>query len=207
MRRILSALLIIIAHFSFSGTLLAQDRFDASIFGGLNMCQIDGDDAGSYSHPGLRFGVGTSFTLGNDTQSPWRMVVELAFTNKGSHIEDFDRTLSASYIELPLMISYTALDSRLRVAVGVAPAVRVDASVTTYGIEDPNEADYFTAVDWLPLTVTLRYRFADHLGLEGRYQNSLASVTENTGSGTYRLFRSNKGCFHNLVSIGLTYQF
>ena len=206
MKKTLLLLLIFTFHFS-PFTSWSQGRFDASVFGGLNMCQIDGDDAGSYGHPGLRFGVGTSFPLSDDLQSPWRMVVELAFTNKGSYIEDYDRTLSASYIELPLMISYTGMDNRLRLAAGVAPAVRVGASVTTYGIEDPVTADNFTDFDWLPLTVTIRYRFSKHLGLEGRYQNSMVSVTKNFAAGTYRLFRSNKGCFHNLVSIGLSYQF
>ena len=44
----------------------AQQRFDASIFGGANFSQIDGDGAGSYSQLGLRGGVGTSFYFGWD---------------------------------------------------------------------------------------------------------------------------------------------
>ena len=54
---------------------------------------------------------------------------------------------------------------------------------------------------------SLRYRFTDHLGIEARYQYSALSITKNTGSGTYFLFRSNKGCFHNLVSFALSYTF
>ena len=41
-------------------SLQAQSRFDATVFAGANFCQIDGDQAGSYSHVGLRAGVGTS---------------------------------------------------------------------------------------------------------------------------------------------------
>ena len=52
--------------FPFSNPLRAQERFDVSVMGGLNFCQIDGDDAGSYSHLGLRAGVGTSFFFGWD---------------------------------------------------------------------------------------------------------------------------------------------
>ncbi len=202
-------LVFLIFNFTFSifNFAQAQSRFDATAFAGLNMAQIDGDGAGSYNHPGLRAGVGTSFTLGSDLRSPWRMVVELAFTNKGSHIEDFDRVLSASYIELPVMMSYNALDDRLRLAAGVAPAVLVGATVTNYGAEDVLSQENFSAVDWLPLTFSLRYRFTDHLGVEARYQNSFLSVTKENGSGTYRLFKDNKGCFSRLVSFMLTYTF
>ena len=87
----------------------AAQRFDATATAGLNMCQIDGDGAGRYNHPGLRAGVGTSFSLGSDEQSPWRMVVELAFTNKGSYNKDFNTTLSVSYIEIPLLLSLVTL--------------------------------------------------------------------------------------------------
>ena len=197
--------LVFLVLFGLSST--AQGRFDATVFAGLNMSQIDGDGAGSYNHPGLRAGVGTSFALGNDVTSPWRMVVELAFTNKGSHIEDFDRKLSASYIEIPVMMSYNLLEGRLRVAAGVAPAVLVGSKVTNYGAEDVAAQENFTAFDWLPLTVSLRYRFADHLGIEARYQNSFLSITEENGSGTYRIFKENKGCFSRLVSFALTYTF
>lgn len=184
----------------------SQNRFDATVFAGLNMSQIDGDGAGSYNHPGLRAGVGTSFALG-DVQSPWRMVVELAYTNKGSHIEDYDRKLSASYIEIPVMISYNCFDNRLRVAAGVAPAVLVGSKVTNYGAEDLPSQENFTAFDWLPLTLSLRFRVFDHLGLEVRYQNSFLSITKENGSGTYRLFKDNKGAFSRLVSFALTYTF
>ena len=185
---------------------IAQGRFDATVFAGLNMSQIDGDGAGSYNHLGLRAGVGTSFALG-DVRSPWRMVVELAYTNKGSHIEEYDRNLSASYIELPIMISYNFLDNRMRIAAGVAPAVLVGSKVTNYGAEDIPSQENFTAFDWLPITVGLRYRFFDHLSIEARYQNSLLSITKENGSGTYRIFKDNKGCFSRLVSFVLTYTF
>lgn len=205
MKKIVLALFIF--TFLLSPFTYGQGRFDATVFAGVNMSQIDGDGAGSYNHPGLRAGVGTSFALGSDLRSPWRMVVELAFTNKGSHIEDFDRKLSASYIEIPVMMSYNLLEGHLRVAGGVAPAILVGSSVTNYGAEDVPSQENFTTFDWLPLTVSLRYRFADHLGIEARYQNSFLSITKENGSGTYRIFKENKGCFSRLVSFGLTYTF
>jgi len=206
MKKTLLLLLLLTFHFS-PFTCRAQGRFDATAFAGLNMSQIDGDGAGSYNHMGLRAGVGTSFTLGNDLKSPWRMVVELAFSNKGSHIDAYDRNLSASYIELPVMMSYNLLEGRLRLAAGVAPAILVDSKVTNYGAEDLPSQENFTTFDWLPLTASIRYRFLDHLGFEVRYQNSFLSITKENGSGTYRLFKDNKGCFSRLISFALTYHF
>lgn len=206
MKKILITLLIFTFHLS-PFTLNAQGRFDATAFAGLNMCQIDGDQSDGYSHPGLRAGVGTSFALGKDLDSPWRMVIELAFTNKGSYIKKADQTMSLSYIEIPIMVSYNTLENRLRIAAGIAPAYCVKSKVTTAGVEDAGWNQNFNSFDWLPLTFSARYRFTDHLGIEARYQYSALSVTKNTGSGTYFLFRSNKGCFNNLVSFALTYTF
>lgn len=202
MKRILTLILIALAV-----TAQAQKRFDFSVMGGANMGQIDGDHADRYRHLGLRAGVGTSFALGSDTKSPWRMVVELAYTQKGSYVEATDARLSADYVEIPLMLSYTTHSQNLRLSAGVAPALLVRSKVTYHGGEDPQGKDMFTAMDLLPVTVSARWLLGTHLGIEGRYQNSLLSVTREDVAGTYRLFRSNKGCFHNLLSIGLFLQF
>lgn len=197
-------LLAIISFFSFQLSISnAQGRFDATVYAGANFCQLDGDQAGSYSHVGLRAGIGTSFALSADVDGPWRMVVELAFTNKGSYNKDFNTTLSVSYIEIPLLLSYNAMQDRLRIAAGVSPAVKVSESFTD-GYPGDN---IFTAVDWLPLTLSVRYRFTDHLGIEARFQYSALSVTNDNSNGTYFLLQSNKGCFHNLAGLGLTYTF
>ena len=187
----------------------AAQRFDGAVMAGMNMCQIDGDGAGRYNHLGLRAGVGTSFTLGSDIDSPWRMVVELAFTQKGSVTGDetFNRDISLSYVELPLMMSYNLIEGRLRLALGIAPAVLVGARVTDDGADNQPLADTYKAVDLLPLTAAVRYLFTDHLGIEGRYENSMLSVSDNQGSGTYRIVRDNKGTFSRLITIGLTYKF
>jgi hypothetical protein len=184
---------------------VAQGRFDAKVFAGLNMCQIDGDGAGSYSHPGLRAGVGTSFVLGSDLQSPWRLEVELAYTQKGSRIQHNDGNISLQYVEMPVMLLYSMLENRLRIAAGVAPAVLVGAKVTFYGAEDPGQAAKYKRMDWMPLTLAVGYRFTEHIGAEIRYQNSLLSDSD--GAGAYRIWRSNHGEFNRLVTLGVAYQF
>ncbi len=193
-------LLILFAFIALSAT---AQRFDANIFAGLNMAQIDGDDAGRYNHPGLRAGVGTSFDIGDG----WRPVIELAYTQKGSFISEYNRRLSADYVEIALMLSYNCLNDRLRLAAGVAPGVLVRAKVTNGGSIDQPSTDNFQPVDWIPITLAARYRFTDHLCLEALWQNSMLSVTKENGSGTYRIFRSNIGAFNRLVTFGLAWQF
>lgn len=197
-RIILIALLVLIAIGA------SAQRFDAKVFAGLNLCQVDGDDAGKYNHPGLRAGVGSSFALGEE-DSPWRMVVELAYTQKGSHIEHNNGEISLQYVEVPVMLLLNMLDNRLRLAAGVAPAVLVGAKVTFDKIENPAQAEKYKRMDWMPLTAEVSYRFTEHLVAEGRYQNSMLTVYD--GSGPYRIWTWNHGAFNRLLTLGLAYQF
>ena len=197
--------LILVLQLPFFSSVSAQGRFNTYLFAGLNMCQIDGDAASSYSHPGPRVGIGISFPVTKDLNSPWSMVVEVAYTNKGSHIAEYDRDLSITYIELGLMMAYHTLDDRLRLAIGLAPAISVSTSVTNSGAVDLVSEDDFSDMDWLPLTASVCYRFTKHLSIEGRFQYSALSITKPNVSGTYFISRSNKGCFHNLIGIGLSY--
>lgn len=187
----------------------AQQRFDAEAFFGANFSQLDGDGDGSYSHLGLRGGVGTSFFLGQDANSPWRMVIEMAYTQKGSNINNdlLKRTITLNYVELPLMMNYTMLDGTLRLAAGVAPAVLVGARVSDGGEQNVAQEENFRRFDWCPLTVSARYLFSYSIAVEARFQTSMLSVVDQAASGTYRLFRDNRGAFNRTVSIGLTYCF
>ena len=182
----------------------SQGRFDAALLGGATFNQIDGDRSGGYSQVGFRAGVGTSYDLG----TPWRLVVEIAFTQKGSHIDNggFERRIALNYVEVPLLLAYDALGGRLRIGAGVAPAVLVGARVTDDGDQrNTPQENLYRRFDWLPFTASLRYNFTRNLGLEMRYQMSLLSVNTQTASGTYRLWQNNKGCFNRMIGIGLTY--
>lgn len=195
---------IILAFLMLAAVAGAQQRFDATIMLGGNMCQIDGDDAGTYNHVGLRAGVGTSFPLSADVDSPWRMAVELAYTQKGARFDSGSGHTALQYIEVPLLLTYNTSSGRLRVGVGVAPAVKVGVKVTHDGMPQPSTEELYRSVDWMPLTAMARYRFTDHLCLEGRYQHSIVSVFN--GAGPYLLFHSNSGAFNRLITLGLAYQ-
>ena len=186
------------------GQAFAQ-RFDASIWGGVNACQIDGDNCGRYGHFGIHGGVNTSFPLGSNENSPIRMMVELGFTNKGAYEKEANREISLNYVEIPLILTYTM--GNIRLGAGVAPGVNVSSkAVYTTGELDLPTSENYRKMDVLPIVADLEYRH-NHFLFTIRYENSMLPVSKESGVGTYRVFRSNMGQFSRLVSAGIGYYF
>ena len=208
-------ILLILILLTAANTSEAQKRrgahsrvFDLELRGGLNFCQIDGDASGGYNKIGYHGGINTSFALSDDAN--WRFVVELGLTQKGSHINNssLNRQISLLYVEVPLMLAYDLTDSKqLRIAAGVAPAILAKAKVNTDGAYDALHSDNYKRLDALPVCVSLRYRFSEHIGADLRYYNSMLNIAKENGSGTYRISRNNKGQFNNLLQAGLTIDF
>lgn len=178
-------------------------QFDYSLMGGLNMSQIDGDNSGKYNKMGLHGAVNTSFPISQDKS--WRFLVEIGFTQKGSYSSNIDRTIALSYVEVPLMINYNAANDRLRIGFGVAPAILAKSRVDDSGVEIASQSANYRRFDAIPICVDLRYKVVGGLAVEARYYNSMLSCAKESGSGTYRIFRSNKGQFNRLITVGLAY--
>lgn len=212
--KLLHSAIFIVFLLSFS-TLSAQHRgknsnrqFDLEMRAGANFCQIDGDESGNFNKIGFHASVGTSFPLSDDDR--WRFVVELGLTQKGSRIDNnnIDRHISLTYVEVPLMVAYDFMErQQLRIAAGVAPAILAKSNVKTDGSHDQLQSDNYKRLDLLPLCISLRYRFTDTFGFDIRLYNSLLNIANENGTGTYRIFRSNKGQFNRLIQAGLTLNF
>lgn len=197
------------------GTLNAQHRrnthsrqFDLEVRGGINMCQIDGDASGNYNKIGFHGGVNTSFPISDNDR--WRLLVEIGLTQKGSRIQSssLDRHINLLYVEIPIMLAYDMLENKqLRFGAGIAPAILAKANVTTDGTYDYLQSDNYKSLDALPVCVSLRYRITGHIGVDVRYYNSMLNTAKENGSGTYRIFRSNKGQFNRLIQAGITVSF
>lgn len=201
---------IIVISLLLVGTVQAQRRnhsreFDFSLRAGLNMSQIDGDNSGLYSHPGFYAGVNTSFPISDGDE--WRFQVEIGLTQKGSHVKQIDRHISLLYVEVPLMLTYNMMDDHLRIGAGVAPAILALANVKDDGIHNDEQSANYKRLDLLPLVVSARYKVSDHIALGIRYYNSMLNIAKENGSGTYRIFRSNKGQFNRLVQAGIEFCF
>ena len=74
-------------------------------------------------------------------------------------------------------------------------------------MENTALAENYKPMDLLPIATSIRYRFTDHLCIEGRYESSMLSISKQEGQGSYRILRSNKGTFSHVLTIGLAYQF
>ena len=184
----------------------AQTTFDFSVKGGINFCQIDGDQSGSYNKLGYHVGVNTTFPLG---QGNWRMLVEIDVCEKGAYVKNIDRTISLTYIELPILLTYNFGNDdggKIRIGAGLAPAVLGKARAIESGTELPEVVQRSKKVDPLPLCAELHYRFSSHVGIGVRYCNSMLSVNE-TKNGAYRIVRKNSGAFNRIISASLSYQF
>ena len=208
MKRFLAIVLVL----SMAATAIAQRgtarNFTYTLKGGVNLCQIDGDGNGSFNHIGWNFGVNTSFPFSQDNIQ-LRMLVEIGVTNKGSYVEGIDRSVSLTYIEVPLLVTYNFGNhsgSAFRIGAGVAPAILGKADVNDHGEVNSLQQGNFRRMDILPLCLDLQYRFNAHIGIEVRYYNSLLPITDQNASGTYRIFRDNKGSFNRLVTAGLSYR-
>ena len=182
-----------------------EPRFDYTVTAGVSFNQIDGDDAGSYNKFGIHASVGTTFSLTEDTESPWRMLVEVGVMQKGSRVPQIDRVIGLTYVELPLALTYKM--SSFRIGAGVAPAFLAQANVTDGGVHSQVTEDNFRKIDRFPVFLDVQYRGGDHWGINVRAYNSMLSVVDEAATGTYRIFRSNMGVFNRNVTVGVSYRF
>ena len=182
-----------------------KNSFDYELRAGINFCQIDGDGSGSYDKIGWHGALNTSFPIGLD--DALRFQVEIGLSQKGSHVNQIDRYISLLYVEVPLLLSYNTMENRLRIMAGVASAILASSRVTTDGAYDKLQSENYKRMDALPLCLGVRYLFTEHIGVDLRYYNSMLNTAKENGTGTYRIFRSNKGQFNRLLQFGITMNF
>ena len=102
----LLTLCLLLASFS-----LEAQTFKAGLILGLNASQIDGDDVGGYSNPGLRAGIRASTMLRNEKL---QLDTDLLFSQRGSrpsanevNIIGLDWSFRMDYVEVPVTLRYS----------------------------------------------------------------------------------------------------
>lgn len=105
--RILLTFLFVLTIFSVHGQ---GQRFKAGVIAGLNACQINGDNVGGYSHPGIRAGIRASTILTDN----WRVDTDILFSQRGSRASAADLSngigdfvLGMDYVELPVSVRFS----------------------------------------------------------------------------------------------------
>lgn len=198
MKHICFAALFVLA--GVASVVQAQDIFDVSLRGGVTMCQIDGDNSGPYNKLGYQAGINSTFTVGGN----WRMMVEFNLTNKGSYVNKIDRTISLTYVEVPMMLTYGFNEGRLRLGAGIAPGILAKAHVSTSGEYEPTQSRNYRRFDALPVCAELSYRWSDHMAVFCRYSRSMVNIAKSQ-SGTYVLVYGNSGQFNRFITAGFSY--
>ena len=186
-----------------TGMAMAQNRFDMTAWLGMNMSQIDGDNAGSYQHLGFHAAVNTTFALSKDVDSHWKMLVELGYSQKGSNVTAHNMSIDLKYIEIPIMMTYNI--KGFRIGAGIAPGILVNSKVEVAGGIDLNSSNNYRKMDRLPVMAELSYTI-NHLYITARFQTSMLPISYEGGT-AYRIFRKNHGEFSRLITIGLGYKF
>lgn len=102
----LLTLCLLLASFS-----LEAQTFKAGLILGLNASQIDGDDVGGYSNPGLRAGIRASTMLSNEKL---QLDTDMLFSQRGSrpsanevNIIGLDWSFRMDYVEVPVTLRYS----------------------------------------------------------------------------------------------------
>ena len=105
--RILITLLFVFTVFSLEGQ---GERFKAGIIVGFNASQIDGDNVGGYSQPGIRAGIRASTIL----KKKWRVDTDILFSQRGSRTSETDLnygepffSFRMDYVELPVSLRFS----------------------------------------------------------------------------------------------------
>ncbi len=89
-------------------TLVAGQTFQASVIGGFNFSQIDGDDLFGFHKPGINAGIRVVAILGGR----WRVGPEILFSQQGAKRQDNSFNISPydafrlNTLEVPLMAYY-----------------------------------------------------------------------------------------------------
>lgn len=98
-------LLLPIFLFFIAQTLNAQ-TFKAGITAGVNWTQIDGDNIGGFTKPGLSAGVISEIPLAQN----WGLAFEILYSQKGSTsfltTSGYNFTLYYDYAEMPLLVKF-----------------------------------------------------------------------------------------------------
>ncbi|MEO6131940.1 MAG: porin family protein [Saprospiraceae bacterium] len=162
-------------------------RFSAAISGGINACQIDGDDLAGYDKIAFTGGIKAILNL----ESAIDLNVEFLYSERGSRPDIFnpdydpDINISLHYAELPVYASIgdwwqeEGKYYKVSVQAGLSYGRLINARTTDLFHSSDMNLDllvpYFNNNDlsWL---VGLSYRMGPHWGMTGRYTRGITPL-------------------------------
>ncbi len=150
------------------------------VAGGLNMSQVDGDEAYGYKMPGLNAGVGVMVPF----KGNWDISLETAFTQKGANQKaqysqdslNGAYKLRLNYLEIPLLLHYTDKDF-ITVGTGFSWASLITADEWEHGRQTATDAGngVYKPYD-VNVLIDLKMRIYRKLKFNFRYAYSMTKI-------------------------------
>jgi hypothetical protein len=173
---------LLLSFFLLSSTVaLTAQTFQASLLGGFNMSQIDGDDLLGFNYLGCNAGMRGVGVL----NERWRVGPEILYSQQGSrrgnnevNLSNYDR-FALNTIEVPLMVYFK--DWRFTAEAGIAYQRLIN-----YKIEDAGGADITEDIpfreDLLNFQVGVTLYLRPNFGLNLRWSKHLTDLEANDGN-------------------------
>jgi hypothetical protein len=181
-------LLITILLLALSPSLLAQ-RFKGAIMGGMNICQVDGDEVYGYKRVGGTFGVAAILPIKN-----FDITLETNYSQEGAKEKQqynyYDSTvnlqytgqydLHLNYVQVPLVAHYTDKE-RYTFGAGFSYGRLVSSSEEEHGggVAPYSDTVPFNKNDW-DVLLDLQVRIWKQLKFNVRFSYSMVPIRERT---------------------------
>ncbi len=219
----LYAILIMSVFLSLFTTELKAQIVKLEGFAGLNLSQIDGDQAYGYDRIGLHAGIGAIVPVYQKGNFDIEIAIEAAFNQRGSHqAQQFVETengitgeydIYMSYLETPLMIYFT--DKQIT-SFGIGMSIgklsylkeyehgkETDINISYQGEDKYNLYDFCILAE-------LKFRIHEKLKMGLRYQYSMLPIRErdyNLVNGEPDIEWQNVKQYNNVITARLIYVF
>lgn len=181
---------------------VSGQQFNAGVFGGIHISQVQGDSYTGFNKLGFNAGVFVNRLI--DKNFYWQ--AEIKYGTRGVYEGPTDNSQSlykSSYhiLELPLSVNYL-FEEKIQVELGTSP----ELLLTTFFWDEGGLMDKSTYPDnrrfGLSVFAGLGYWFSDRMMAGIRYINSAVPFRdpEEWNNAQYR------GYFHNVISLSLAYR-
>lgn len=158
----------------------SAQRFKASLIGGFNLAQLDGDDLSGFNKIGINTGTKVAAVLSDR----WQLSLELLFSQQGSHRTRDDLffgqydDIRLNFVEAPVMISFK--DWKFHVSTGFSYASLISYRAISPLGEDLTDTETYRN-DLYFWIVGATYYFSDRWGLNVRWSRALVDLERQEG--------------------------
>lgn len=178
--QIRKANLLLLCFVIWSLTSISAQRFEASLIGGFNLAQLDGDDLSGFNKIGLNAGAKVAAVLSDR----WQLSLEMLFSQQGSHRTRDDIYFSLydnirlNLVETPVMISFK--DWKFRVNTGFSYGRLISFRAESPLGEDLTDTETYreNLYFWI---VGATYQFREQWGVNVRWSRALVDLEKREG--------------------------